>query len=151
MLYLVEILLGLLLIFLLVGQPMRLHRFTQRTIGKVLFIAATIGAGLYSLQAGVLVALIYITLHKDFRLREAMAPMSDSNDEKSDPTHDFGLKHCKNGKVDTTTNPPNLTYPVGKCNPCETDCKYEISSGKEQITVDEALRPKESNALPVSK
>ena len=150
---LVEILLGLLLILLVVGQPKMLQSFTRSTLGKVLFLGATIGAGYYSLLAGVLVALIYMSLHKDFMLVESMENKDD--DDHSDKNHhleakgDFVKKYCKDGKLDSSTNPPTLTYKDGKCNPCDEDCEFEVTSSKERMTVDEALRPKESNTIPV--
>jgi hypothetical protein len=148
---LVEILLGLLLILLVVGQPKMLQSFTRSTLGKVLFLGATIGAGYYSLLAGVLVALIYMSLHKDFMLVESMENKDDGDDEHSDleAKGDFVKKYCKDGKLDNSTNPPTLKYKDGKCNPCDEGCEFEVTSSKERMTVDEALRPKESNTIPV--
>lgn len=135
---LVEILLGVLLIFLVVGQPHQFSIYTKTTFGKFLFLAATIGAGYYSLTAGILVALIYITLNKDFMLVESMENKGD-----------FVKKYCKDGNVDPSKNPPTLKYSKGKCNPCDEDCEFEVTSSKERMTIDEALRPKESNTIPV--
>lgn len=153
---LVEILLGLLLILLVVGQPKMLQTFTRSTSGKVLFLGATIGAGYYSLLAGVLVALIYMSLHKDFMLVESMENKDDNDDEHEETDHsdleakgDFVKKYCKDGKLDSSTNPPTLKYKDGKCNPCDEDCEFEVTSSKERMTIDEALRPKESNTIPV--
>lgn len=149
---LVEILLGILLIFLVVGQPHMMQHYTRTGFGKVLFLCATIGAGYYSLLAGVLVALIYMSLHKDFMLVESMEN-KDEDEETSDHNleakGDFVKKYCKDSKLDPSTNPPTLKYSDGKCNPCDEDCEFEITSSKERITVDEALRPKESNTIPV--
>lgn len=154
---LVEILLGLLLILLVVGQPKMLQSFTRSTLGKVLFLGATIGAGYYSLLAGVLVAVIYMTLHKDFMLVESMENKDHDADADHEETHDSDLeakgdfvkKYCKDGKLDNSTNPPTLKYTDGKCNPCDEECEFEVTSSKERMTVDEALRPKESNTIPV--
>ena len=144
----VEILLGLLLIFLVVGQPQRLRHFTRTTIGKILFLAVTIGSTFYSLYAGVLVALIYIVLKKDFMLTEGMENPDNESSSNMNKT-EFVKKYCKEGKVDQALNPPTLKYNKQKCNPCDEDCDFEITSAKEQLTVDEALRPKESNSIPV--
>lgn len=165
---LVEVLLGTLLILLVVGQPRTLQRYTRTGLGKVLFLAVTIGAGYYSLYAGVLVALIYMSLHKDFMLIESMENKDEAEDEldigadadsdtdadadaheHADSKGDFVKKYCKDGKLDDASNPPTLKYTKGKCNPCDDDCEFEITSAKERMTVDEALRPKESNAIPV--
>ena len=142
---LVEILLGLLLVFLVIGQPRRIRVYTRTTMGKIVFLAATIGGGFYSLYAGLLIALIYIVLRKDFMLVEGM----ENSETKSATNTDFVKKYCKDGKVDQSLNPPTLKYTTQKCNPCDDDCEFEITSAKEQLTVDEALRPKESNSIPV--
>lgn len=140
---LVEILLGLLLMFLVVGQPHKLRHYTHTMTGKIVFLAATIGAGFYSLTAGVLLALIYMTLRKDFMLVESMENKDDSK------TTDFVKKYCKDGKLDASKNPPTLKYKNKKCNPCDETCDFEVTTAQEQMTVDEALRPKESNSIPV--
>ena len=151
---LVEILLGVLLILLVIGQPKMLQSFTRSTVGKVLFLAGTIGAGYYSLLAGVLVALIYMSLHKDFMLVESMENKdadhhNETDDSDLEAKGEFVKKYCKDGKLDNSSNPPTLKYKDGKCNPCDEECEFEIISSKERMTVDEALRPKESNTIPV--
>ena len=173
---LVEIFLGVLLILLVVGQPKRLRHLTHSKVGKLLFIIATIGAGYISLHAGILVAIIYIVLNKDFMLTEGMENKGDGDDSaahdadahdadahdadadaddadahniKDNNTSDFVKKYCKNGKVDESLNPPKLKFKKEKCNPCDEGCEFEITSAKEQITVDEALRPKDSKSIPV--
>ena len=146
----VEILLGLLLIFLVVGQPRRLRHYTRSTMGKIVFLAVTIGTSIYSLTAGILVALIYMVLNKDFMLTEGMENEDDSdNTNSATEKTDFVKKYCKDGKVDQSMKPPTLKYTNEKCNPCDETCDFEITSAKEQLTVDEALRPKESNSIPV--
>ena len=145
----VEILLGLLLIFLVVGQPQRLRHYTHTTTGKILFLAVTIGTSFYSLHAGVLVALIYIVLRKDFMLTEGMSNEEKQKQETTLEKAEFVKKYCKEGKIDPSLKPPTLKYNNQKCNPCDDDCDFEVTSAKEQLTVDEALRPKESNSIPV--
>ena len=92
---LVEILLGILLIFLVVGQPHMMQHYTRTSFGKVLFLCATIGAGYYSLKAGVLVALIYMSLHKDFMLVESM---ENKDEQEETPDHNLEAKYVRNGK-----------------------------------------------------
>ena len=162
----VEILLTILLILVVVGQPSFLHKFSYSLLGKMIFVAGMIFAAYHSLASGVLVFLIFITLRKDYTLVEGMdneEDSSDKEDESSDNEEssddedesfnkgDFVEKYCKNGKVDKSTNPPTLKYIDGKCNPCDTSCEFEITNAKEQMSVDEALRPKESNSIPVEK
>lgn len=181
---LVEILLGILLILLVVGEPKFLVRFTKSGLGKLAFLAALIFSSLKSLTAGVLVFLIYVALRRDFTLVEGMENEDSSNsesDNESDSENDnesdnesdseekeesvninvkegvnmsksdFMNKYCKNGKVDSSMTPPPLKYTNGKCNPCDEDCGFEVTSATEQLTIDEAMRPKESNSIPVSK
>lgn len=138
---LVEILLGIIIIFLVVGQPKMLAHFTYTTIGKLLFLAATIAAGYKSLIAGMLVAIIYIIIRKDYMLIENMDNISNKTD--------FIKKHCEGGKLKDTSSPPPITFLNDKCNPCDNSCEFEITDSSEQLTVDEALRPKESNTIPV--
>lgn len=160
---LVEILLGLVLIFLVVGQPKFLRHHTRSTMGKIIFLTATILAGFRSLYAGILVALIYIILRRDYMLVEGMENEneSDSDTDESDESEsddeskeqmtkpDFVKKYCKDGNVDKSLNPPTLKYSGEKCNPCDVDCEFEVTSAHEQLTVDEALRPKDSKEIPV--
>lgn len=177
---LIEILLASLLIFLVIGQPHFLRKFTKSLLGKVVFLVALVLAGGQSMIAGALVAIIYFVLRKDFMLIEGMENADDSDsdsdgesndaddnnhandDDDSDTTKthsstkkpqmtnaDFVKKFCKDGKVDESMKPPTLKYTGDKCNPCDDSCEFEITSANEQMTVDEALRPKESNSIPV--
>ena len=113
---LVELLLGLLLILLILGQPIRLQELTHTPLGKVLFLVAAFCGSVKNLLTGVLVALIYITLHNGLSLVERMENKQDEDDEES--------CHCD-------------------------DKECEVTDGKERMTVDEALRPQESNSIPV--
>ena len=191
---LVEILLGILLILLVVGEPKFLVRFTKSGLGKLAFLVALIFSSMKSLTAGVLVFLIYVVLRRDFTLVEGMengtsstqtttsssngsdsdsdSESDNENDSDTDNENDnenneqvnikvnkgvdmsksnFINKYCKNGNVDSSLNPPPLKYTNGKCNPCDEDCGFEVTSATEQLTIDEAMRPKESNSIPVSK
>jgi hypothetical protein len=160
---LVEILIGLILIFLVVGQPKLLRKSTQTLMGKIVFLGLAVGASFRSLYAGLLVAAIYMVLHKDYMLVENMDNMDNDKDHDQDQdqdkdkdqdnnektTVDFVKKYCKNGKIDESLNPPTLKYKKEKCNPCDESCDFEVTHSKEQMSVDEALRPKESNTIPV--
>lgn len=151
---LVEILIGLILIFLVVGQPKFLRKSTQTLMGKIVFLGLAVGASFRSLYAGLLVAAIYMVLHKDYMLVENMDNMDKDQDNNQDKenkntTVDFVKKYCKNGKIDESLNPPTLKYKKEKCNPCDESCDFEVTHSKEQMSVDEALRPKESNTIPV--
>lgn len=85
---------------------------------------------------------------------------NNDNSEINDPIASFKKLHCKNGKAmkdgieinisDMTTTFPQLKFNLEneKCNPCEDNCRFKITSSKELITVEESLRPKSSS--PVS-
>ena len=163
---LVEILLAILLILLVIGEPKFLVKFSKSLLGKILFVLSIIAAGMQSLAAGVLVFLIFITLRNDSKLIEGMDHGSDSDSDsnsdsesesESDSEHvdmskkEFVVKYCRDGKLDSSLNPPSLKYKKEKCNPCDDSCDFEITSASEQLTIDEAMRPKESNSIPVSK
>jgi hypothetical protein len=135
----VEILLGILLILLVVGQPRQLQQASRTTLGKIGFLVASVVGGSYNLVTGVLVVAIYMTLSRHYSLVEGME------------NEDFVKKYCKDGNVDESLKPPTLKFNDGKCNPCDESCEFEITTAKEQITIDEALRPKESNTIPVNK
>lgn len=173
---LVEILLAILLILLVIGEPKFLIKMSKSLLGKLLFVIAVIAAGMQSFAAGVLVFLIFITLRNDSKVIEGMENETDQEsdsetdsetDEESDSedvnSHskvvdgvdmsktEFVTKYCKEGKLDASLNPPVLKYKNQKCNPCDEGCDFEVTSAHEQLTIDEAMRPKESNSIPVSK
>ncbi|MGI9554964.1 MAG: hypothetical protein ACR2M6_03230 [Vampirovibrionia bacterium] len=118
---LVELLLGLLLILLILGQPVQLQELTHTTLGKTLFLVVAVCGTVRSLWTGLLLALIYITLHNGLSLVETMD--NKDHDEEEDEDEE---KNCD----------------------CD-DKECEVTDGKERMTVDEALRPQESNSIPV--
>ncbi len=84
---------------------------------------------------------------------------NNENSEINDPIASFKKLHCKNGKAmkdgveinvsDMTTTFPQLKFNLEneKCNPCEDNCRFKITSSKELITVEESLRPKSSSPI----
>jgi len=148
---LVLIFLGILIDIVVVGRPDVVKEYTNKPFGKILFLLLTVIITYYNKLAGLLLVAIYIVIRSDIAVTESMENKEDNEDKDNDTlsTTDFVKKYCKDGKVDTSLNPPTLKYKEGKCNPCDESCDFEITSAKEQITVDEALRPKESNTIPV--
>lgn len=148
---LVLIFLGILIDIVVVGRPDVVKEYTNKPFGKILFLLLTVIITYYNKLAGLLLVAIYIVIRSDIAVTESMENKEDNEDKDNDTlsTTDFVKKYCKDGKVDTSLNPPTLKYKEGKCNPCDESCDFEITSAKEQITVDEALRPKESNTFPV--
>jgi hypothetical protein len=93
---------------------------------------------------------------------------SDEDADGTDAVRNFRKKNCKaqDGSdkqvfVDANGNEmdldeikqkyPNLKFDGDDCNPCSEDCSFSISDGEEQITTDEALRPKDSSTIPASR
>lgn len=44
---------------------------------------------------------------------------------------------------------PDLKYKGDACDPCDTDCQFEIISSNERLTVEENMRATDSNTEPV--
>lgn len=139
-------------------------------LGKVLFITLIIVATHFHLLAGIILILLLIIMRQT--VSEGMTTMNessskDSKDSKtsknskeiSNAVSTFKSEHCKNGKLmlndkeitsDIIKNSfPNIKFSDKSCNPCDEDCGFEIVSSNEQLTVEENLRPKESNSQPV--
>lgn len=151
---LVLVLLGILIDIAVVGRPDIIKYYTDKPLGKVFFLLLTVIITYYNRLAGILLVAIYIVIRSDIIVTETMK--NKDNEEETQKSNDDGIsatdfvkKYCKDGKVDSSLNPPTLKYKTGKCNPCEETCDFEVTSAKEQMTVDEALRPKESNSIPV--
>ena len=74
----------------------------------------------------------------------------------------FKLDHCLNGKVvksnmeeiklsDMKSYFPQITFNENDvCNPCDPKCNFKMTTFDERITVEEKLRPKETNTVSVS-
>jgi hypothetical protein len=100
------------------------------------------------------------------------SPSSDSNTlpqpKKTDPKDlelndaisTFKKVHCKNGKIldkdgkEIQINDLNKYYPAikfelenAKCNPCDSNCKFTLTSSSERLTVEEKLRPTSSSEI----
>ena len=84
---------------------------------------------------------------------------SADDSEINDPIASFKKLHCKNSKImkdgveisvaDLTNAFPQLKFNLEneKCNPCEDNCHFKITSGAERITVEEQLRPTSSGVV----
>jgi len=88
---------------------------------------------------------------------------SSKNDisEVNDEIAYFKKLHCKNGKImkdgseiniaDMATTFPQLKFNLEneKCNTCEDNCDFKITSSKERLTAEESLRPASSTAVSI--
>ena len=73
----------------------------------------------------------------------------------------FKLDHCLNGKLVKNNMEeiklsnlkeyfPQISFEDKLCNPCDPKCNFTMTSFDERITVEEKLRPKETNTVSVS-
>lgn len=90
----------------------------------------------------------------------AAVKVSEKTVELNDPIATFKTQHCKNGKLvdkdgkeinvsDLSNVFPNIKFNIEneKCNPCEDNCGFKITSDVERITVEEKLRPSSSTEI----
>ena len=82
---------------------------------------------------------------------------SSKTDGDKDTSTSFRAKHCKksklideNGELIDTNNIasvfPKLIFKDNKtCNPCDETCEFSISDGKEQIYIQELIKPKNAS------
>jgi len=85
---------------------------------------------------------------------------SETTVELNDTIATFKTQHCKNGKLvdkdgkeinvsDLSNVFPNIKFNIEneKCNPCDDNCGFKITSDVERITVEEKLRPTSSTEI----
>jgi len=96
---------------------------------------------------------------KDSKSNVSETSHTSETSEINDPIASFKKLHCKNSKImkdgveisiaDMTNAFPQLKFNLEneKCNPCEDNCHFKITSGAERITVEEKLRPTSSTAI----
>jgi hypothetical protein len=84
-------------------------------------------------------------------------PIPNNQVETNDAIATFKKIHCKNGKIldkdgkEIQINDLSKYYPAikfelenNKCNPCDDNCKFKLTSSSERLTVEENLRPSSS-------
>ena len=59
-------------------------------------------------------------------------------------SNNFRTENCINGKLKKGTKLSNIKYQDKKCNPCDSKCKFTITTSKEQLKQREAVTPKDS-------
>jgi hypothetical protein len=164
------IVLFVLITVIIYTMPLFLVRLIRSPIGKLVLLFATILVTLKNRVGGLLVALLFIFL-LEFNyeknsgiIYEGFAHGMTSNgdgDSKTDSDKDtstsFRAKHCKksklideNGELIDTNNIasvfPKLIFKDNKtCNPCDETCEFSISDGKEQIYIQELIKPKSAS------
>jgi len=164
-----EILLAIILVFILIGEPHFLETFADSVLGKLIFVSLIIITSLHSVLAGILMFVIFITLRNDINLREGMENNNDNDndndsetavkgdadidqeeDADSDAEADVNTDSDSDEETENDAPTPMTDSPIT----LESICKkhgYTKGSGNEQMAVDEALRPADSNSIPVKK
>lgn len=164
-----EILLAIILVFILIGEPHFLETFADSVLGKLIFVSLIIITSLHSVIAGVLMFIIFITLRNDINMREGMENKNDNDadsdsetevkgdadvdpeeDADSDAEADVDTDSESDEETENDAPTPVADAPVT----LESICKkhgYTKGSANEQMAVDEALRPADSNSIPVKK
>lgn len=86
---------------------------------------------------------------------------SHTSTEINDAIASFKKTHCVNGQLinnkkenvllsDINSYFPQIVFDINnKCNPCDKDCLFKITSGDELLSTDELLRPKNSTLISV--
>lgn len=86
---------------------------------------------------------------------------NENKPELNDTIATFKSQHCKNGKLvdkdgkeinvtDLSNAFPTIQFNIEneKCNPCDDNCNFKITSDIERLTVEEKLRPTNSTQIP---
>lgn len=164
------IVLFVLITVIIYTMPLFLVRLIRSPIGKLSLLFATILVTLKNRVGGLLVALLFIFLlefnyeknsgiiYEGFADGSTSSTSSSSKtDGDKDTSTSFRAKHCKksklideNGELIDTNNIasvfPKLIFKDNKtCNPCDETCEFSISDGKEQIYIQELIKPKNAS------
>ena len=137
-----------LLIYLILAQPRDLREFSVTPLGKLIFILIILAFVMNYKLLSLLTLVLFISLNHN-------------NIETFTNNDEFTKAHCKNnmlvkdGKSVSFENInkefPNLKFSQNKCNPCDANCKFSITTSKEQMTKQDAITPKNSKEVFVSK
>ena len=136
-------------------------------LAKIVFLLVAIWVSQYNILFSVLVFLIYLYL--DQSSIESMTNTSSIENEllsetskvSTDQNANFIKNNCKNGNLMSSNNIvtpsevsksfPNIKFTNDECNPCDTDCNFEIITTEERVTTEENLKSMDSNSLPVNR
>ena len=127
--------LTILVISLIIMQPSILKEFSSTPLGKILFLIAIVTFIESFKLLSFFILILYISLNTNHYegFVEGM-----SNVDK------FRRENCENSKLKKNIDVSKLKYKNKKCNPCDTNCKFTITSSNEQLTQKDAVTPKNS-------
>lgn len=123
-----------LVISLIIMQPNCLKEFSTSPLGKIIFllVIVTFAVGYKELSFLILVLYVSLNINRYEGLIEGMS------------NNDFRKENCENGKLKKGIDTSNIKYKNKKCNPCDSECKFTITTSNEQLKQREAVTPKDS-------
>lgn len=168
----IDLIILLVVYFLLFTRPTVLVKFSNTFIGKLLLILILVATTLQSTISGIFVAILIIVLSES--VYEGMENKEDTDikdevdkeQEQFEKIKDMRTKHCKTDKekvifVDAKGNElsleeiqqkyPSIAFNKDLCNPCDEACGFQITGSLEQLSTQDALRPKNSKQITVEK
>ena len=123
-------------------------------LGKIIVLIIIINVAIQKPYLGVLLIILYVLLSKSPppRYHEFMTGMDVNN---------FRNKYCKNNNLmkdgniiseeQIATIFPNISFEKDKCNPCDSSCKFNITTSSERLTTEYNIRPTPSKEYKVCK
>lgn len=136
---------------ILLLEPNILKSFSNTIYGRLFFIAVITFATLHKTYLGLLLVLAFVSLNG----------LNNVEGMTNKEVDDFRSNNCKKNvlykgdeKVSISQVAkmfPNVKFSGEKCNPCDSDCKFSISTTTEQLSVEEDLKPKPSKQFRTSK
>jgi len=128
------------LLSLIITQPSCLKEFSITSLGKVLFLLTIVYFTMNYRLLAFLTLILFIMINQPSR--EGMS------------NKDFRTSNCKNNiltkngkpvsKENIETEFPDIKFDNGVCNPCNTKCKFTITTSNEQITQEDSVKSKNS-------
>lgn len=149
-------LLGLLVIYLLgYFQSEYTSYIVNSLLGKIVIIIIIIQLTIHRPYLGVLLVILYVFLSQSPSPPKYYELMTNMD------TNNFRNKYCKNNKLMKEGNVisneqisetfPNLYFKNNKCNPCDDNCEFNITTSSERLTTEDNIRPTSSKLHNVCK
>lgn len=124
--------LTILVISLIIMQPSILKEFSSTPLGKILFLIAIVTFVESFKVLSFFILILYICLNSS-HYESFVEGMSNENN--------FRKENCENNKLKENTDVSKLKYKNKKCNPCDRNCKFTITSSNEQLTQKDSVTP----------
>lgn len=164
----------ILVMVLLYLFPKHVYKYSNCKLARLLMVLALFVVTKYSPVCGVVLALVWILLLANSNNIEGMGNMEDMEDEpaqikhtsdedkktsndkeSSDASSDLRKALCGKAKQlepkELTKKYPSLKFKKDECNVCDETCEFEVTDAKERLSIEELLKPKNSNTESVVK